>query len=318
MHKDKIISPVTLSSDAFIDLELSSSKIIIDYKSKYHVDVTRFFKNSPSSICIYKCEKTGYRFYYPFDLAGDGKFYDQVMKNSPYYPEWKHENDIAYNEISRVKGHVKVLDVGCGKGVFLEHLRKKGINSTGLEFNDTAIKICKQKELEVHKKSIEEYSTYNKEKYDVVCTFQVLEHVPEVYEFISSCLECLKPGGRLIISVPNNTPYYAGYNIYATGNIPPHHMGLWNLDSLKKLERFYPITLIKHDYDLKISFAKKLFFKSSYMLMKKTGGIKMPVINNILILLISVFFFPAVFFDHISKKSSNFGRVIVIFEKDKI
>ena len=44
-----------------------------------------------------------------------------------------------------------LLDIGCGMGYFLVEAKKRGWNVFGTEFTDTAIKICKQKEISMKK-----------------------------------------------------------------------------------------------------------------------------------------------------------------------
>ena len=63
-------------------------------------------------------------------------------------------------------------------------------------------------------------------------------------------LKCLKPGGRLIIGVPNNDSYIRRNKMYnKVLNMPPHHVGLWTLDSLKSLEGILPVKLEETFYE---------------------------------------------------------------------
>src|SRR5690606_22887486 len=94
--------------------------------------------------------------------------------------------------------------------------------------------------------------------FDVICSFQVLEHVYEVNDFINNQLRILKKGGRLIVGAPNNNPYLFIHDKYHTLNLPPHHAGLWNKKSLTSLEKvfnleveevFYePFSISYHDF----------------------------------------------------------------------
>lgn len=78
------------------------------------------------------------------------------------------------------------------------------------------------------------------------CTFQTLEHIFEVGSFFEALRRLLKTGGRLIVAVPNSEPYLERFNKYATFNTPPHHVGLWNRQSLKaELHQHRPSERIK-------------------------------------------------------------------------
>lgn len=52
----------------------------------------------------------------------------------------------------------------------------------------------------------------NESQFDVVTFFQVLEHIADVHSFLTSALLTLKTGGKVILAVPNNEPYYLKYD----------------------------------------------------------------------------------------------------------
>jgi SAM-dependent methyltransferase len=97
--------------------------------------------------------------------------------------------------------------------------------------------------LEIFDELIEVHAQKRPAYYDVVCSFQVLEHVYDVKNFIENAIKALKPGGRLIMSVPNNEPYFLRHSKYETLNLPPHHMGLWNKEVFQNLPKLFPIAL---------------------------------------------------------------------------
>src|ERR1700733_7007093 len=86
--------------------------IINSYKKEVGLDVATYF-NGLTEISLYKCKQTGYRFYYPLNLAGDDKLYEYLQKFDWYYPTWKWEYIVADTLVSPGQ---KVLDIGCGYG----------------------------------------------------------------------------------------------------------------------------------------------------------------------------------------------------------
>jgi SAM-dependent methyltransferase len=245
---ENIKSPITYKQNIIL-LERVSKKIIIDlYNNDLDLDVQSFFTEI-DSVCIYKCLDTGYLFYYPEFLSGNELFYDSLKSqmpikyNVPYYSEWKWEYDVC---IELINPSDRVYEIGCGYGNFLKSLIEKGVsNVSGTELNMDSVRVAKGKGLEIDYITIQDKAKSIFETFDVVCTFQVLEHIYDIKSFIDASLKILRKGGKLIIAVPYNNPYLFGKDIFNTLNLPPHHMGLWNTKSFQNLEKFFPMKLQK-------------------------------------------------------------------------
>ncbi len=127
---------------------------------------------------------------------------------------------------------------------FLQMLSsKKPENLCGLELNSKAVEESKRQGLNVINETIQIFANEHSEKFDYVCAFQVLEHINDIRGFILSCLQVLKPGGKLIFAVPNNNPYLYKHDFYHPLNLPPHHAGLWDVATFSNLPNFFPIIL---------------------------------------------------------------------------
>ncbi|MGW1455068.1 class I SAM-dependent methyltransferase [Salegentibacter agarivorans] len=221
-----------------------SSQIVEAYNS-IGMDVSRFFKEI-EKIELLECKRTGYRFYYPLSVNGDADFYKELStKRENYYSKrWEH-----LKVLPSIHENEHVLEIGSGFGAFLTLLKLKNIKAEGLELNPKAIEICRKKGLIINNMPIEELSIKSQKCYDVVCYFQVLEHITNVHDFINNSLIALKPNGKLIIGVPNNNPFLFINDKYHTLNLPPHHAGLWNKKALKSLEALFNIKLLSLQYE---------------------------------------------------------------------
>ncbi|WP_198304688.1 class I SAM-dependent DNA methyltransferase [Arcobacter vandammei] len=107
-----------------------------------------------------------------------------------------------------------ILDIGCGRGYFLENLRINGLNYLGIDQSKIQIDVCKEKGLNAKNIELKDI----KEKFDcAVAIFDVVNFVnkDELKEFFSDIKNVLNPNGYFIFDV--NT-LYAFENI-AQGSI---------------------------------------------------------------------------------------------------
>ncbi|MDA3614154.1 class I SAM-dependent methyltransferase [Polluticaenibacter yanchengensis] len=217
------------------------SKIIEQYQKEFKLDVSGYFKGL-QNINIYECLDTHLRYYYPFGLSGDGAFYDYLSNfQNEYYPKdkWDFEEASKY-----IKKDDAVLEIGCGEGHFLNKIQTVTKNCIGLELSSRAVKLGQDKGLNILNELIQSHSSKNAEEYDVVAAFQLFEHVEGIVEMFQSSVKALKKGGKLIITVPNNSSLIFKLNKYQTLNTPPHHMLLWDEKSLTAVAGIFGLKLI--------------------------------------------------------------------------
>jgi SAM-dependent methyltransferase len=209
--------------------EVAAVELMAMYRAKCAVDVEPYLAGR-SSVLQYQCGATGMKFWRPESLAGDESFYAEVSQRWPnYYKTDRWEYAKAIEVISGAPGDV--LEVGCGRGYFLQRVDELGIRAAGLELNREAI-AAKVTKADVWNETIEVFRARSSERFSVVCSFQVLEHVVDPAGFIKDCASLLKPGGYLIFSTPNHD-----FAAHASDpfDMPPHHMNHFTAESFKKI-----------------------------------------------------------------------------------
>lgn len=108
------------------------------------------------------------------------------------------------DEIERISGLQtgSILDVGCSYGWFLGVAKERGWTTTGIEATDATASAARNAGLDVRTGLLHEQG-FADESFDVVCLWDVLEHIPDVDDFLAQCRRVLKPGGLLALQSPN-------------------------------------------------------------------------------------------------------------------
>lgn len=125
-----------------------------------------------------------------------------------------------------------LLDIGAGTGDFLNEAGKRGWDVTGIEINADARALAMQKDLRLYESML----AVEGRKFDVVTLWHVLEHLHDLPKSIDRITNFLKPGGMLVVAVPNYNSFDANYYgpFWAAYDVPRH---LWHFsqNSMKKL-----------------------------------------------------------------------------------
>jgi 2-polyprenyl-3-methyl-5-hydroxy-6-metoxy-1,4-benzoquinol methylase len=107
--------------------------------------------------------------------------------------------------------NAKVLDIGCGGGLFLSLLKCEGASVIGIELSDSRAQYAATKHgLEIHKHPIESdfwqkgYANY----FDAVTLWDVIEHVNFPFQTLQSAANVLKKGELLLIDTPCRDSFY--------------------------------------------------------------------------------------------------------------
>jgi 2-polyprenyl-6-hydroxyphenyl methylase / 3-demethylubiquinone-9 3-methyltransferase len=102
----------------------------------------------------------------------------------------------------------RALDVGCGAGLLTEPLARLGAAATGLDAapeNIAAARLhAEGQELAIDYRagSVEDLAD---ERFDLVCSMEVIEHVADPAAFVAGLKRAMAPGGLLVMSTPNRT-----------------------------------------------------------------------------------------------------------------
>ncbi len=94
----------------------------------------------------------------------------------------------------------RILDVGCGAGNMVHHLSHYG-QVVGVDLYSKPLEVARQRGLDVQEGSADDLP-FDDGTFDVVTLLDVVEHVPNEHGVFSECWRVLKPGGKLVVTVP--------------------------------------------------------------------------------------------------------------------
>jgi ubiquinone/menaquinone biosynthesis C-methylase UbiE len=94
----------------------------------------------------------------------------------------------------------RILDIGCGAGNMAHHLAQYG-TVIGLDNNPRPLGVAVQRGLDVCQ-GLGDGLPFADESFDIVALLDTIEHIPDELETLHECYRVLKPGGKLLITVP--------------------------------------------------------------------------------------------------------------------
>ena len=203
----------------------------------------------------------------PF-IAGSGEFYSAVYVKDSFYPDWKWDYEITFRDLqdivrSRVQvnpekkgiklqnpGRTSLLEIGAGNGAFVKRLtaglfQKENILCT--EYSEYGTEQIRNLGIRCVSEPVESLvNPENKDKFDFVCMFQVLEHMDRL-DVLFDALNQLTGGKAILyITVPSE-PYRTFYDRLGHHlDTPPNHLTRWNRESLETLGRQFGWRLAGH------------------------------------------------------------------------
>jgi SAM-dependent methyltransferase len=100
----------------------------------------------------------------------------------------------------------RALDLGCGRGEWLELLGELGFGATGVDLDDGMLAACRERGLDVHTAdALAALRAQPDASLALVSCFHLVEHLPfdVVQQLIAESLRVLQPGGLLVMETPN-------------------------------------------------------------------------------------------------------------------
>ena len=146
-----------------------------------------------------------------------------ALRGEPSYV-WRAGQNRRLEMIVRAAGeriHGKVLDNGCGVGMYVDHLQQLGGQVTGLEYDFE--RACEARRISDRiLNAAGEALPFSSSTFDLILSHEVLEHVADDRQAAAAMVRVLQHGGRIVIFVPNRGYPFETHGIYRAGK---YHFG---------------------------------------------------------------------------------------------
>jgi SAM-dependent methyltransferase len=177
-----------------------------------------------TELTLYECGKCGFGVFLPMTIGTDA-FYEDITREEYYLPE-RWDFHVAIKAL-RAASTQSVLDIGCGAGAFLRMLNGQ-LPSVECHGNDAnpSVRAAFPPGASLHT-SLSEAP----EGMGAITLFQVIEHVADPLEMLQQGIAKVRPGGLVVVSVPDHSGPIRFFADSHTA-IPPHHVSTWTPQSL--------------------------------------------------------------------------------------
>ena len=159
----------------------------------------------------------------------------------------KLSGDVDPRDILSAPLGSRVLDFGCGRGSYLHDLRAQGLDPSGAEIGSHLVADCRIKGLDVSQVDGTASLPFADREFAVVYLLQVFEHLRQPHEFMNEFARVVKPGGTLLIAVPNTRSIWRrvfGTN-WVSGWFPPYHLFHYDRQVLEGLATAHGFELVR-------------------------------------------------------------------------
>jgi N-acetyl sugar amidotransferase len=171
--------------------------------------------------------------------------YNHYLRNDYLSPITVKRYNELLDSMEKYRKTNNILDIGCGVGYFLEQAKKRGWNVYGTEFTDDAVRICQEKGIEMFQ-GVLNSDYYKSEFFDVVTSFEVIEHINNPKEELNNISNILRKDGLFYCTTPNFNSFSRRYLKDKWNNILyPEHLSYYTKQTISRALKQFDLVPLK-------------------------------------------------------------------------
>lgn len=199
-----------------------------------------------------RCGSCGFGYANPY-VAGDSIFYSLAYERSSY-PAWKWEYAQTKTVIAKIASQtrpdtLRLLEIGAGNGAFVRKIAPELVakeNVLCLEYSDYGQKQILDYGVECRREDVRALDPSLSGKFNLICMFQVLEHMDKLDELFKKLNFLTTEGAHLFIAVPNPKRIQFNETTGSLLDLPPNHIGRWNRSGFEWMGSAHGWQLVEH------------------------------------------------------------------------
>ncbi|CAN5516270.1 hypothetical protein BH11BAC1_BH11BAC1_19910 [soil metagenome] len=196
------------------------------------------FVNQLKKPWLVRCDSCGFVF---------SKWIPTIAELHDYYKDYTdydYVNDLTRNRylnwvdgLEPYRKMNRILDVGCGDGIFLDQAKKRGWDVFGTEYAEKWVNRCREKGISMIQGKLDP-KNYEPESFDAIVYMEVIEHINNPIEELGNAITILRKGGIIFLTTPNYNAI-SRHLLSTDWNVIcyPEHLSYYTPRTLSKLFR---------------------------------------------------------------------------------